>query len=268
MQMIDLSMTIAPAPHDHNVREVERWTHRSGPGRLGRAVAPFLAELAAREGISPAPTVDESCFPDGMFLGNEVVTLTVHGGTHMDAPFHYGPVSEGRPAKRIDDIPLEWCWGPGVRLTMTGLGPCEVITGEDVVAELRRIGHALQPGDIVLIETGWDVRWPEAEYFEAHPAMSVEATRYLIDHGVRVIGVDTCGFDLPAPVMVAAFGRSGDCSQLWPCHMFGREREYVQIERLGGLRQLPSATGFMVCCFPIRVEGAGAGWVRPVAFVP
>jgi kynurenine formamidase len=37
-------------------------------------------------------------------------------GTHVDAPWHFGPVTAGRPAKKIDEVPLEWCYGDGVLL--------------------------------------------------------------------------------------------------------------------------------------------------------
>jgi kynurenine formamidase len=269
MRFVDLSVAIKPHPKDPNIGELELWTHEHGPDRLARAFAPFLEAVAARHGLAPErlPTLDAGAFPDGVFLSNEIIRLAVHGGTHLDAPYHYGPTCEGRPAKRIGDVPLEWCFGPAVRLTFTEKRPLELITAADVERELARISHAITPGDIVLIETGWDARWPDSDYFDGHPAMSLEATRLLVESGVRVIGVDTNGFDLPPAAMVEAYALSGDARHLWPCHMYGRQAEYLQIERMGGLCKLPAARGFTLACFPIRVDGAGAGWVRPVAFI-
>ena len=57
--------------------------------------------------------------PDGMALAHERVTLSAHGGTHVDAPLHYGPLCEGKPSKSIEDVPLEWCYGPGVVLDVS-----------------------------------------------------------------------------------------------------------------------------------------------------
>jgi kynurenine formamidase len=267
MRLIDLSVPIVPHPQDPNVGEIERWTHDRGPERLGQAFGPFLARLADERALAVVPTLDATSFPDGVFLSNEVVRLAVHGGTHLDAPYHYGPLCEGRPAKRIGEVPLEWCLADGVRLSFTGKRPLEVITAADVQRELARVRYAVKPGDIVLIETGWDGRWPDAAYFDDHPAMSVGATRLLVEQGARVIGVDTNGFDLPTKAMIEAYALSGDPEHLWPCHMYGREAEYLQIERLGGLGRIPVAHGFKVACFPIRVDGAGAGWVRPVAMI-
>jgi kynurenine formamidase len=267
VRLVDLSVPISPHPRDPNVSEIEQWTHERGPELIGRAFAPLLERTAAEHGLATVPVLDADSFPDGVFLSNEFVRLAVHGGTHLDAPFHYGPLCEGRPAKRIGDIPLEWCWGEGVRLSFTGKAPLEPISADDVEAELARIGHEIRPGDIVLIETGWDTRWPDAEYFDAHPAMSLQATRLLVEQGVRVIGIDTNGFDLPPAAMIEAYALSGESGCLWPCHMYGREQEYLQIERMGGLGAIPVPHGFQLACFPIRVDGAGAGWVRPVAIV-
>ena len=266
MKIVDLSMTITNHPSDPNVRSIERWTHESGPGRLGKVMESFIATVAAREGISPVPVLDEAAFPDGVFMSNEVVSLTVHGGTHVDAPFHYGPRSEGKPARTIEDIPLEWTCGPGIKLSFLELGALEVVTAEHVDRELGRIDRELQPLDIVLIETGWSSRWPNQEYFTEHPAMSPAAIEVLVNRGVKLIGTDTFGFDLPTHTMVERFVKTGDSSHLWPCHMFGRTREYLQIERMAGLSGL-RPTGFTLYCPPVRVEGAGAGWARPVAVV-
>lgn len=265
MRLIDLSVVITPNELDPNIGEMEYWKHETGAERIGRAVA-RIVEDATEEGQTPR-RVDAGSFPDGLFLSNEYIRLAVHAGTHLDAPYHYGPECEGEPAKRITDIPLEWCWGDGVVLRFRDKWPGGVITREDVQRELERIQYQIKPFDIVLIETGSDKLWPDPAYFNAHPAMSVEATRFLVEQGVKVIGIDTNGFDLPTEYMARAFARTGDARHLWPCHMYGREKEYLQIERMGGLDQLPVPHGFQVACFPIRVEGAGAGWTRPVAFV-
>jgi kynurenine formamidase len=96
--------------------------------------------------------------------------------------------------------------------------------------------------------------------------MSEEATRYLVERGVRVIGIDAWGLDRPMHLMLEAYRRTGDRSALWPAHHFGREQEYLQLEKLAGLEQLPEPTGFTVACFPVAVAGAGAGWTRVVAW--
>ena len=55
-------------------------------------------------------------FPEGKYCASEIVTLGTHNTTHLDAPYHFYPTSEGKPAKTIDQIPLEWCYADGVVL--------------------------------------------------------------------------------------------------------------------------------------------------------
>ena len=79
----------------------------------------------------------------------------------------------------------------------------------------------------------------------------------------RLIGIDAWGLDRAVDVMVedAKAGRA----QVWESHLLGREKEYLQIERLANLDQLPSPTGFTVYAFPFKLERASAGWARVVA---
>jgi kynurenine formamidase len=61
--------------------------------------------------------------PDDGYLqeayASETITLTGHSGTHLDAPWHYGATSGGKPARTVDQVPLEWCCGDGVVLNFT-----------------------------------------------------------------------------------------------------------------------------------------------------
>jgi kynurenine formamidase len=200
-------------------------------------------------------------WPDGKALQAELVNLSTHSGTHVDAPAHYGPAKHGK-AMTIDDLPLSWCFGPGVRLDMRHKDRVEGIWRSDVEAELERIGHALQPLDVVLVWTGTDLRKPG--YENASPGLRRDATEFLVDAGVRMIGIDAWGLDRPFDVMVEE-ARRGELEQVWEAHVLGREKPYAQIERLANLDQLPSPTGFKVYAFPYKIEDAGAGWARVVA---
>lgn len=265
MRVVDLGMVIAPAPDDPSVRGIERWAHEDGPERLAAIAEPYLSRLAEQEQWDSVPRL-EGALPEG-FLSNDVVTLTVHAGTHVDAPWHYGRLSEGSPAKTVEELPIDWFVGPGIKLSVPDLAPGEPIRAEHLEQAVQAAGRQPRPREVVLIETGWDSRWPAAEYFDAHPGMSIEALELLLDCGVKVIGIDTAGFDRPAPLMLRDYGRTGDPSVLWPCHLYGRRREYVQIERLSGLSALPP-TGWTIVCPPVRVRDASGGWTRPVALVP
>jgi kynurenine formamidase len=202
-------------------------------------------------------------WPDGQMAAAETVTLTTHSGTHVDAPWHYGPAADGGRAMTIDEVPLSWCYGDGVRLDLRGKSPRDGITRTDVEAELDRIGHALRPYDIVLVWTGTDLKQPG--YENRSSGLRREATEFLVDSGVHLIGIDAWGLDRPFPIMVedAKAGRA----QIWESHLLGREKPYLQIERLANLDQLPAATGFTVVAFPFKLERASAAWTRVVAIV-
>lgn len=206
-------------------------------------------------------------FPDGMAISNETVTLTTHTGTHMDAPLHYGPTSGGAPAKSIDQIPLDWCLGRGVRLDVRHVPPGDGITVDHLLAATEEARCVLQPGDIVLLWTGADRLWGSAEYLTTFPGLTGKGTAFLVEQGVRTIGIDAWGLDRPAATMIAEYRRTGDREVLWPAHLYGRTREYLQLEKLANLDRLPRPTDFTLCCFPVSLAGAGAGWTRVVAIV-
>ncbi len=204
--------------------------------------------------------------PRGLGWANETIHLSTHGTTHMDAPYHYGPTSEGKPARTIDQVPLEWCFSDGVVLDMTHKENGEVITVEDLQAELDRIEYALKPLDIVLIRTGGDAYYGTPEYFTRGTGMGRASTLWLVAQGVKVIGIDAWGFDIPLQIQADRAKRANDPHIFWEAHFAGTEREYCQLERLAHLDRLPPH-GFKVSCFPLNIPGAGAGPARVVALL-
>ena len=202
-------------------------------------------------------------WPGGLFCSVETVTASTHAGTHVDAPIHYGPPASGG-AMGIDQVPLRWCFGDGVRLDFRHKEAGDEITRADVEAALESAGHRLQPFDIVLVWTGTDRRFGEPGYENRHAGLRRDATEFLVDAGVRLIGIDAWGLDRPFDVM-AEEARSGDSAQLWESHILGRTKPYSQIEKLCNLDQLPADTGFTVSALPVKLEAASAAPARVVA---
>jgi kynurenine formamidase len=209
---------------------------------------------------------ERSDLPDGQGWATEKLELGSHSGTHMDAPWHYFPTCGGQPARTIDHVPLEDCFGDGVVLDLTAFGPGERVPVDAVQAAVEATGSPLTAGEIVLLRYDADKTFGTAEYWNAYPGLTAEATEWIIDQGVRVIGTDAVGFDRDFPSMHDDFQRDRDASKLWEAHRVGKDREYFQIEKLTNLDQLPPR-GFTVACFPIKITGASAGWVRAVAIV-
>jgi kynurenine formamidase len=92
--------------------------------------------------------------PDGQGWAIEQVQLFTHNGTHLDAPWHFHPtMNRGERSWTIDEVPLEWCLQPGVKLDFRHLPEGYVATAKDVENELMRIGHTLSPLEIVVVNT-------------------------------------------------------------------------------------------------------------------
>lgn len=200
----------------------------------------------------------------GLGWANDHISLSTHGTTHVDAPWHYAPTSEGKPARTIDELPLEWFYGDGVVVDVTDKPDGSAVTVEDLENALA--GHEIRPGDIVLFRSGGDRRLGTRAYFTQGVGVSAEATRWLLDRGVRVVGTDCWGWDRPLHLQAAEAKETGKNDVFWAAHYVGVDREYCQIERLANLDRLPRH-GFKVCCFPLKVQGGSAGPARVVALV-
>ena len=129
--------------------------------------------------------------------------MVVHTGTHVDAPRHFCADGPGMEA-----IPLDRLMGEGVVIRLE-LSACEAITPEQLAAA----APAVEPGDIVAIDTGWKTRW-ETPDWTRHPYLSLEATDWLIDKQVKLVAVDTINPDLPYDLRPADFGFPVHCALL------------------------------------------------------
>ena len=194
----------------------------------------------------------------------EFTRLGTHNTTHVDAPWHYNSRIAGERAQTIDELPLEWFFGPGVVLDFHAKEDGDAVTPGEVEEELRRIGHELGERDIVLVRTGRDEFLEAPDYMIRGPGVTPEATHWLFDRGVRVMGIDAWGWDEPLHLQAARAKERDEPGIFWAAHQ--ANLPYCQIERLAGLDALP-ATGFDVACFPLKVVGGSAGPARVVAIL-
>ena len=151
-----------------------------------------------------------------------------------------------------------------MRFDFRGKPDGHVVGADEIEAELARIGHELQPLDIVLVNTSAGARYGESDYLLKGCGMGREATNFLTGHGVRMVGTDAWSWDAPFAHTANEYARTGDASIIWEGHRAGMERGYCQIEKLTNLEQLPD-TGFTVSCFPFKIKAASAGFTRAVA---
>jgi kynurenine formamidase len=265
VKIVDLSLPIDEKAFEVHEVNIERTTHKAGVEKFNRVIMSktILGRLKYLLGQRILRPRD---LPDGEFLSLEVVHAPVHVGTHLDYSFHYGTKSENRPSKTADEIPLEWCFCDGVKLDFRQKKPAEVITAADLEEALKKINYSLEKGDIVLLETGADKFYGTPRYFTDYPGVDVTAIDYLLDKGIKIFGTDTMGIDRPYRFMLTEFLKTKDTKKFYPAHFYGRKREFIHIERLANLENLPNS-GFKVICFPVRIKQTGAAWSRVVAIL-
>jgi kynurenine formamidase len=213
------------------------------------------------------PGLKKEDLPDGEAWAIEKIELITHNGTHLDAPYHFATtMNRGERAITIDEVPLDWCFQPGVKLDFRHFEDGYVATANDVAAELDRIDHTLSPLEIVVVNTRAGQCYGSADYVAAGCGMGHDATMYLLERGVRLTGTDGWSWDAPFVHTRKKYLESGDATLIWEGHKAGREIGYCHLEKLHNLEALPPA-GFTIACFPMKIRRASAGWTRAVAII-
>jgi kynurenine formamidase len=251
MRLIDLSAPIVSSPEGTPEllrTEIEYADHTTG-----------AAQIAAMFGVGSELLRDREGWATEAFI-----RFGTHNSTHVDAPFHYNSTIAGQPAQTIDQLPLHWFLRPGVVLDFHARADGETIGETEVQGALAAAGHDLVEHDIVLVRTGRDAHYGEPDYMARGPGVSADATRWLYDRGVRVMGIDAWGWDRPLHLQADEARAAGRTGIFWAAHQ--ADLAYSQIERLANLDQLPP-TGFTVACFPLRLVGASAAPARVVAIL-
>src|SRR5258707_2757785 len=132
------------------------------------------------------PGLKEAQLPDGEGWAIEWIRLMTHNGTHLDAPYHFtSTMNRGERAITIDEVPLEWCFQPGVKLDFRGRPDGDVVTAQDVEAELKRLGHTLRPLEIVVVNTRAGSAYGQADYVSADAGVGRAAPLFLPARGAR-----------------------------------------------------------------------------------
>ncbi len=252
MRIIDLSATIEHSP--------------DGVPDFLRTEIAYHCHADGAAGIEALFKVPPALLRDGEGWATETIAhLGTHSSTHVDAPWHYNSRIRGERAPTIDELPLEWFFGDGVKLDMTAKEEGDPVTDADITRELARIGYTLKPFDIVLINTGRDVYYGQPDYIFKGCGVTQCATRWLYDRGIKVMGIDAWGWDSPLDRQARQALEAGEQGIFWEAHQ--ADLPYSHIERLVNLGGLPPF-GFSVSCFPLKIKGGSAGPARVVAILP
>jgi arylformamidase len=172
--------------------------------------------------------------------------LTVHAGTHLDAPLHAVPHGEDAGA-----ISLERLIGLSVAWRIDCDSPREISRHE-----LASAAPAARPGDRVLISTGWERLYERPASYRLHPHLSTEAAEWLVERAVTLVGVDTPTPDLAAPLRPAGFN--------YPVHRALLESGVLILENLANLDRVVGRRFRLLVC-PLPIDGSDGAPARVLA---
>jgi len=237
---ICISTPLYPGNCEPVAIEVDTLDHKAG-----------VAHLCSGFDITPED------WPDGYGISNEIVTLSTHQGTHIDAPLHYHPEGFDIVASGIDDF-----MGKAVIFCDTALGGTEISLDWD--SYIARLDTYQGEAHAVFFITGAYERYGEKSYFTDFKGVPVRYVAAALDRDYSLIGTDAFSLDPPFAVMSQAYVETKDKAQLWPTHVLGRRRPYFQIERLCNLKPFETARLVEFIALPIKLH-CGAAWTRAVA---
>jgi len=199
----------------------------------------------------------------GYWYASNDFCASEHGGTHLDAPIHFG---EGRAS--VENIPIERFIGPAVVIDISAAcaaDPDYVVQVDDVLAWEKQHG-AIPQGAIVLVRTGWGARWREPQRYLGSktpgdvttlhfPGYSKPAAEFLVhERQIDAIGIDTASLDAGA-------------SKSFEAHQVFAAEDMPGFENVANLHLLPEQ-GAHIIALPMKI-GAGTGSpTRIVAVLP
>ena len=197
----------------------------------------------------------------GFFYAANRFCSPEHGGTHVDAPYHFEQGGE-----TVGGIPVDRLVGRAVVIDVSGKAAVDAdytLKPDDVAAWEAAHGR-IPAGSVVLLRTGWSSRWPDKRAYlgddtpgdasNLHfPSYGADAARILVDRGVAVIGVDTASIDN---------GPSKD----FLVHRIAGAADVVGLENVTNLDRLP-ATGAWVVALPMKIAKGSGAPARVIALV-
>ncbi|MGI0027196.1 MAG: cyclase family protein [Nitrosopumilaceae archaeon] len=174
----------------------------------------------------------------------ELIFLSSHSGTHIDAPFHF--IENGL---KIDKIPLRKLVTDAV-LCKIKKGAGQVITKQDIIKFESKHGK-LQPNSTLIFATGWHKNLLKKHYFTKNPGVSISAAKYLVKKKISLVGIDSPSIDL------------GSDSRFLAHHQLLNNGILV-LENLCNLEKI-SGICFKLVVLPLKLKGATGSPVRAIA---
>ena len=176
----------------------------------------------------------------------ELLFLSSHTGTHLDAPYHF--LEKG---SKIHEISLKKLVSEAV-LIKSRKKRNETITKTDIQKFEKKHGK-IESFSSVIFLTGWQKNLQKKYYFTKNPGLSVSAANYLASKKVSLVGIDSPSIDL------------GTDSK-FSVHQIFAKKGILIVENLANLEKIKSSK-FHLVVLPLKLKGATGSPVRAIAFV-
>jgi kynurenine formamidase len=197
----------------------------------------------------------------GHFYAANTLATPEHGGTHFDAPIHFG---EGKPT--VEKVALERLVAPGIVIDMSeaAKADADALLGVAHIDAFEKEHGKIEPGAIVLVRTGWGSRWPDRKRYlgddtegdasKLHfPGIGKDAAERLVERKVAAVGIDTASID---------HGPSKD----FIAHQVLLGAEIPAFENVARLEEIPER-GALIIALPMKIGGGSGAPLRIVAVV-
>jgi len=176
----------------------------------------------------------------------ELLFLSTHTGTHIDAPFHF--VKNG---KKIHEIAPERLVNEAV-LIRIGKNSNRSISKTDIQNFEQKNGK-IENGSTVIFHTGWQKNLNKEFYFTENPGLSVSAAKYLVSKRINMVGIDSPSIDL------------GTDSKFSVHHVLAKNNILI-VENLANLNKIKS-NNFHLITSPLKLKNATGSPIRAFGFI-
>ena len=176
----------------------------------------------------------------------ELLFLSSHTGTHLDAPYHF--LEKG---SKIHEISLKKLVSNAV-LIKSRKKRNETITKTDIQKFEKKHGK-IESFSSVVFWTGWQRNLQKDNYFTKNPGLSVSAANYLASKKIGLVGIDSPSIDLGTDFK-------------FPVHQIFAKKGMLIVENLANLEKIKSWK-FHLVVLPLKLKGATGSPVRAIAFV-
>ena len=176
----------------------------------------------------------------------ELLFLSTHTGTHIDAPFHF--VKNG---KKIHEIKPERLVNEAI-LIRIGKNSNRSISKTDIQRFEQKNGR-IENGSTVIFHTGWQKNLNKEFYFTKNPGLSVSAAKYLVSKKINMVGIDSPSIDL------------GTDSKFSVHHILAKNNILI-VENLANLNKIKS-NNFHLITSPLKLKNATGSPIRAFGFV-